>query len=1402
MPKNLKTHLEVIKSYKQTDGVIRDLAKSFKTLTSQEQLDVLVKEKLKTEEAELLLSTRGLSEVNKQSIIDNLKQIALSEKKVAKLKEQISENQNAASSQSALTITTAELNAQLDAETKKLDELNKKTTETLSKGTGTLITQTNKVQTGIMVAISSLFTIMSSASMGKHAESEGEALGGSLVQGIISGAMTGLMVSGGNPWGALIGAGAGGVLSGISYLIGFNANEVERLSKQAEQSKQAYEETTNSLKELESELKTTQKRLQELYHIQETGSLSVVQKQEIKDLSDYNDELERRQSLEKILADEQLRKAGIATAESLKEEFNPTMPSDGLFGFMSDYSVLSRGSTLERAIENYQEYGSAIENVRNEIGLLQKQQEASGLTESEKDRLEYLKGIEDSFDIITTEYSNITEKLGVNFANMPKPDENAEAWEWSIYNASEYARELGKIIERADKDVVNSRKKLIKDLTGVTAFENYRDNFTGAPEYFTSGISNATSGTLSQFQSSDFDNFSDEDLNIAVNMTWTGTETLDEVNQKLEEYKQLQTEITRNSTVSEAMAELTQSTKLLNTALAEQVTNGGTISKETYANLINAGEDIAKLVTIDAEGYKLLTEEAKAYGEQITQETIKKLINADATEEQLAMAQKYIAIYGEVNDSSKELSDGLKTLSDAFKVQINDGELSADAVNSLREANLESVLVFDSLTNSYTISESKVREYYNTQITLSKEALETTIKLGEAELISANNWLATSRKYGDTQGIEDAQTQITLLTTLLSVLKGELTDIEGLNTGDVISSVLEGIFSGKSEKINYSDLWTKVFGSTQHMYDMGEISAEAYWNAYDSAWSKFSKEQSNSTDEWIAFERSQLKNRQSGLMSELDRQYQDELKTYDNMLSDKLISADDYYQAIEKLREKYYGAESEFGNLTVTQDKNTDLTRSNQEKGISTLDSEYKDEQSKLDKQLEYNIISLEEYWKRRNALREKYLKLETDISSNPDITARFEDTAMSDFVDERTQKFAEGEEKINKLLEKGIINQAGAAQQLTELWEKYYKDVDALRDEDYEAQRKIVEANKAAVQEQIDALESQMEINSENMNYQMKILEDEAQAINDKYDDMISPLQEQLDLLDKQAREEERKTKELEAQEAIRKNSQLTRVVLGANGIQRYMPDPENQRQSQDAQRELQRMDIEDKITGYEEQRNELLKPNTEAQEKLTKSLEDLNRPLEELVNILKANITDNPNINPDLINSILNTNDSQAKIGLLNSLGANNLTPESLAMTAEEASKIANNPYMQIQREDDLNKKILVEGKYTQLGKFTKVIPEQFNPGLYDLGKTIAQSPAIQYSAARNYMPKFDMLGNGLGNVAGAGAGVTGFGNTFGNIIINVTEPVTDVNSFAKKVAVRLPLEIDRALYSNKDR
>ncbi len=284
-----------------------------------------------------------------------------------------------------------------------------------------------------------------------------------------------------------------GIATTAAIVMGENAESTEEL-------RNAYADTKNTLSSLDTELQNTQARLKELYQLQENGTLSVIEQQEIKDLTEYNDQLERSISINKTLLEERQRRLANSVSNDLNDLLSTDNPSyfqnsitGGIYrdyeeaasagGSFNSTSVRGAGIPTQQvfdfAINNWEKYGDSIDDVRLQLSELNSLQlEGLPLTESQQNQLEFLSGLEEDYIFLTNLYETLnTELEGFNKIEIP-----INPAEVNINNLLDMREEIGKAlingkefstvlndINNEELKVVDTTKELTSDVKSFTS---------------------------------------------------------------------------------------------------------------------------------------------------------------------------------------------------------------------------------------------------------------------------------------------------------------------------------------------------------------------------------------------------------------------------------------------------------------------------------------------------------------------------------------------------------------------------------------------------------------------------------------------------------------------------------------------------------------------------------------------------------------------------------------------------------------------------------------------------------------------------------------------------------------------------------------------------------------------
>lgn len=189
-------------------------------------------------------------------------------------------------------------------------------------------------------------------------------------------------------------------------------------NEKAKESADAYNQTKGAIDSLNSELKTTQSRLEELQKLQDSNSLSVDEEEELKNLQLKNEELERELRLKEHLAELQGNQANNDATEALnKTDFSVASMYDsegnkyqeGSKIYDANVQSLTDAEAIEANIAKIEEFNAKIAELKNKQG-------ESTTSQSEFDKLQkdidrYEKAIIDIETDTNTRAQNISDNL-------------------------------------------------------------------------------------------------------------------------------------------------------------------------------------------------------------------------------------------------------------------------------------------------------------------------------------------------------------------------------------------------------------------------------------------------------------------------------------------------------------------------------------------------------------------------------------------------------------------------------------------------------------------------------------------------------------------------------------------------------------------------------------------------------------------------------------------------------------------------------------------------------------------------------------------------------------------------------------------------------------------------------
>lgn len=376
---------------------------------------------------------------------------------------------------------------------------------------------------------------------------------------------------------------------------------------------------------------------------------------------------------------------------------------------------------------------------------------------------------------------------------------------------------------------------------------------------------------------------------------------------------------------------------------------------------------------------------------------------------------------------------------------------------------------------------------------------------------------------------------------------------------------------------------------------------------------------------------------QNRYQKELDKKTQDLQDAYDR----RLISAKDYYNELAKIEDQYYGTETAKGLLNDPDGTNVaNKNRQQLERRVTLVNDEI--EKIKKDysrglmtfEQFEYALGDSLDYWLGNiEELKDTYNELERE-----NISALYEEEIkLSD-----------------QALERGEKTNYQYAQDMINIWKKYYKDKDRYRQEDLASERQAVEASKQAVQSQIDAFQHLIDKNNDDAEGQIAELQDQKDKIERKYDKQIKTLQKQKDLISDAVDKEDRRLKLLEAQKELQKSTQYSRQVYGADGSITYKPDTEKSKESQKNYNDAITSEIlnlmQDDIDALEKQKEKETEPIDDKIYEIEQKRDEANKYLQAIVDMLGTILEDTYDINAEYVKRLLSSDDAKAELEKIN--------------------------------------------------------------------------------------------------------------------------------------------------------
>jgi len=540
------------------------------------------------------------------------------------------------------------------------------------------------MRAGMAIAVSAT-TAITSFSSSRQARSAGEAFGktvGGFIMSGITGAMLGAQIGG---TGAIIGAMAGLALPAISSLIGYQVGATERtkeLVRESHNSANTFKDQSKSIEETKNKLIDLRKAIdsntlseddanskrKELYDIQKnlieqygkvaegidlvTGSIDEqIEAIERLGKADYNDFL--RNNMRAIDEAKNYFESSTKGKRLLHQHWEFTTegtPHERLRQLEAEFSKVQETQKNLGDPTNY--YQTILNKLSDQIKSLTTEISTFDVVYSR-----FIEGLIQKDDRYSRDYAAVIKAR----ANLDKASaEDREAAQVALFKALNDAMHNS----RSNESIVEYYKSLYLELQGIFDKIQFKINF----EANTDGLADSVQKALDDlpgYKSGDILQIGDmggtpEQKDAYEFLEGAAKNAGISIAQLIDVLVQLGmievSPVIAVDTFPETLDEITTKANLLTKAMAEQ-SYAGKISRKTYEELYNKGEEYRKLLDIVGDDYVLLTDKVEDFGAELVKQAINTAIANGATEDQIALLKELLGIFEPNTDLVQKFED-------------------------------------------------------------------------------------------------------------------------------------------------------------------------------------------------------------------------------------------------------------------------------------------------------------------------------------------------------------------------------------------------------------------------------------------------------------------------------------------------------------------------------------------------------------------------------------------------------------------------------------------------------------------------------------------------------------------------------------------------------------------------
>lgn len=484
--------------------------------------------------------------------------------------------------------------------------------------------------------------------------------------------------------------------------------------------------------------------------------------------------------------------------------------------------------------------------------------------------------------------------------------------------------------------------------------------------------------------------------------------------------------------------------------------------------------------------------------------------------------------YDEVSDTTSNLVNKAKSLSDAFAEQNENGSLSVDTILSLIENGYAAALVYDAETNAMKLDkdaclalvQAKIIEQ-ETSIAIAKndafqkklEAEKTAAALtGDSILYTAQAVAEYNKQMAIASGADELLTSLESQEEAMAVLRGNL------------EAIMNGTYGGSGSS---SDPIKAAFEDDMRMVEHWRtqelISEEEYLNALEKANEEHYAKSTEHYDDYLANIEKIYNGRKDIFKSTVDEQ----IKALDEQLEKGFISPAQYQSEMTKLMEQSYGMGSKYYGTEFATENYNEMSDMIEDKDVDVYESKLEELKKANDGSIEAERQFIEK-WKSLNKKMfedsdpKKYKENLEEIAEYEDdwLVRRTENEKTYwenlkqeaiDYYDkeiEKLREIADEEERISK--EKELQNNLIKAQQKLEEAKKNRNQL-IFRNGTFE----YVE-NQEKVQSAIEEVnDAQKAIDENNREKEIEYWEKRKKRDEDFYDALLLKINNYIDSLD-----------------------------------------------------------------------------------------------------------------------------------------------------------------------------------------------------------------------------------------------------------------------------------------------